>query len=1319
MATLVLGAAATAFSGAIGAGSFTSALISGAATIAGAYADNLLTSALSPSQRQNVDGPKISDLRLQTSTEGAALPEVYGRVRIAGQVIWATRLRMEVSTSTERVGGKGGGGQKVSTTTYQYFANFAVGLSEGPIIGLGRVWADGKLLDLTGITHRVHVGSDDQQPDPLIETKEGNAPAYRGTAYVVFEDLLLEGFGNRIPQLEFEVFRRVGQSVEDEVQGMVVIPGAGEWVYATDAVRKTSAETEGATTPENVNNQVGGTDWSVAMDDLERTCPNARSVLLVVAWFGTDLRCGSCQIRPGVEFSENKVNEPLTWSVHGQSRADAYEVSREADNPDRPAYGGTPSDQSVVQAIRDLRDRGIDVVLYPFLLMDIPDGNGLPDPYGDTEQAVLPWRGRITCHPAPGQPGTVDKTAAAGTQVDALFGSVAANQISVSINSDSGAVSTSYSGPSEWSLRRMVLHYAKLCAVLNAEEPGTVSGFVMASELRGLTSVRSSASEFPAVNQLVNLAGDCRSVLGSDVALTYAADWSEYRGFDAATNSSDGSGDFFFHLDPLWSSADIDAVAIDNYMKLSDWRDGTTHLDALDGWSSIHEPDYLASNVEGGEDYDWYYASEADRTNQVRTPITDGSGKPWVYRAKDFRNWWLNAHYDRPGGIESGSPTGWVPQSKPVWFTEYGFPSVDKATNQPNVFVDPKSSESAWPYFSNRQRSDAIQRRGIETVLRYWDPEEGNNPISSEYGERMLDLSRSFLWTWDARPYPAWPYQLEVWGDGDNWPMGHWVQGKFGAVDLAALVAHICAQVGFTAIDVSQLQGIVTGWYRAAITTPRAQLQTLAQLYRFDAVETEGLIRFVPRGGATKATILEQDLAAPDRKSADWSMTRAQETDLPVKASLSYFDAASDYRQTSSNAGRLTGSSERIESVSAPAVIETAEAEGMVEAWLLERWVGREQASFALPPSMIRLDPTDTVALEVGGRRRDLRLSRIIDAGARQCEAVAVERSIYSIQSGSSRPVSPGTVPSYGSAVLEVLDLPVIEETQVEHRPWLAATASPWAGVRVLEGSRAVGSVIAPATLGMTTTDLASGTTFRFDRANHVTVKLAYGTLASRSEDELLEGTANALAIRNADGHWEILQFATADLVGSQTWQLSGLLRGRRGTEHAMRDPVAAGARVVLLDGSLTQADVPLSDRGIERSWSYGPAPAASTDSSFKTRLNTFEAVAVKPFVPVHLAGGRSLAGDLAISWIRRARRNGGWQDGTDVPTVEASELYELEILDGVSVVRTVSGLTSPAYSYSAAQQTADFGSAQTSIQVRVYQISDAIGRGIPAEATL
>jgi hypothetical protein len=863
MATLVLGAAATAFSGAIGAGGFTSALISGAATIAGATADNLLVSALTPSRNTSVNGPRIGDLRLQTSTEGAPIPDAFGRLRLAGQVIWATRLRMEVSTSTQKVGGKGGGGgQKVTTTSYLYYGNFAIAICEGPIIGIGRVWADGKLLDRSTLPHRVYRGTDDQQPDPLIETKEGAAPAYRGTAYIVFEDLPLEDFGNRIPQFEFEVFRRLG-GVEDDVQGMVVIPGAGEWVYADEPVRKADPDQEGASLPENTNNQVGGTDWSVALDNLSFTCPNVTSVLLVVAWFGTDLRCGHCQIRPGVEFGTGKETTPLTWAVHSEIRETALEISRDPQDPSRPVYGGTPSDQTVVQAIRDLKARGYDVIFYPFILMDVPPGNGLPDPYGGAEQAAYPWRGRITCDPAAGQPGTADKTAAAGAQVDALFGTAVPGHITLSVDAATDAVASSYSGPAEWSLRRMVLHYAKLCAEVNAIDPGAVSTFVIGSEMVGLTQIRSSATTYPAVSHLVSLASDCKSVLGGAVDITYAADWTEYRGHDPA----DGSGDFFFHLDPLWSSPSIDAVAIDNYMKLSDWRDGRTHLDFLDGTKSIYSKAYLAGNVEGGEDFDWYYASPADRDAQVRTPISDGSGKPWVYRAKDFKNWWLNPHYDRPGGVEGGSPTGWVPQSKPILFTEYGFPSVDKATNQPNVFVDPKSSESAWPYFSAQERDDLIQRRGIQALLDYWDPAGGNNPVSSVYGGPMLDLARSHLWTWDARPYPSFPYYLNVWSDGNNWPYGHWVQGKFGVLELADLIKHICAQVGFTAVDVSLLEATVTGWLRPDLASPRDQIEVLAELYRFDAVESEGLIRFIPRGLRRKVRLTRKIWQRPTAKN--------------------------------------------------------------------------------------------------------------------------------------------------------------------------------------------------------------------------------------------------------------------------------------------------------------------------------------------------------------------------------------------------------------------------------------------------------------------
>src|SRR5690606_288277 len=145
--------------------------------------------------------------------------------------------------------------------------------------------------------------------------------------------------------------------------------------------------------------------------------PAGESVSLVVAWFGNGLRAGNCTIKPGVEVA-TKVTSPKVWTVNGVARATAHLVSRDAEN--RPVYGGTPADFAVVQAIREMKARGLRVTLYPFILMDVPPHNSLPNPYSDNAseagQPAFPWRGRITCSPAAGYAGSVDKTAAAASQ---------------------------------------------------------------------------------------------------------------------------------------------------------------------------------------------------------------------------------------------------------------------------------------------------------------------------------------------------------------------------------------------------------------------------------------------------------------------------------------------------------------------------------------------------------------------------------------------------------------------------------------------------------------------------------------------------------------------------------------------------------------------------------------------------------------------------------------------------------------------------------------------------------------------------------------
>jgi hypothetical protein len=206
-----------------------------------------------------------------------------------------------------------------------------------------------------------------------------------------------------------------------------------------------------------------------------------------------------------------------------------------------------------------------------------------------------------------------------------------------------GAVA--YSGPDEWRFRRHILHYAHL-----AQAAGGVDGFIIGSELVSLTRVRSASGVYPAAAQLCGLAADVRAVLGGSAKIAYAADWTEYGAHVLA-----GGAELRFPLDPLWAHPAIDAVGIDFYPPIADWRDGTDHADAAEA-RGAHDLDYLRARIAAGEAFDWFYASEADRRAQTRTAINDGAySKPWVFRAKDLAGWWSNPHVERGDRVGAAS----------------------------------------------------------------------------------------------------------------------------------------------------------------------------------------------------------------------------------------------------------------------------------------------------------------------------------------------------------------------------------------------------------------------------------------------------------------------------------------------------------------------------------------------------------------------------------------------------------------------------------------------------------------------------------------
>ncbi|NVO17971.1 MAG: glycoside hydrolase/phage tail family protein [Rhodoplanes sp.] len=1288
MASLVLSVAGGALGG---------ALFGPLGAIAGRIAGGLIGisidhALLGGSSERRLEGPRLADLDVMASTEGAPIPRVYGRARLSGQVIWATPI-IEVATTTEESsGGKGtgsSGGTTTITTTYTYFADFAVGVCEGPIGRVGRIWADGSLLDLDGLTVRTWPGDEAQAADPLIVARQGadGTPAYRGLAYVVFERLPLAPYGNRIPQLAFEVMRPVG-ALERMVRAVTLIPGTTEFGYEPSTVVRQLGP--GQTGAENRHVTSTPSDVEAALDDLQAACPNLAEVAVVVAWFGTDLRAQACEIAPAID-SAAKQTHPATWSVAGRTRDSARVVSQ-VDG--RPAYGGTPSDSSVRNLIAELKARGLRVTLYPFVMMDIPAGSGRPDPWtGAASQPPYPWRGRITCDPAPGRPGSPDGNAAAQAQVDAFFGTGA---------------------PAAWGFRRMVLHYASLAAAA-----GGVDTFLIGSELVGLTRVRSASGVYPAVTALAALAAEVKAMLPG-ASITYGADWTEY----GAHVVDSGATEVRFPLDALWASPAIDAVGIDWYAPLADWRDTADHLDrALT--DDIHDRAYLAANLRAGEGFDWYYANDAARAAQARSPITDGLGKPWMFRQKDLWSFWANPHHERVGGVELASPTAWVPQGKPIRITEVGCPAVDKGANQPSVFPDPKSSESGLPRFSTGERDDLIQRRVLEAVLTSFDPAFGatttSNPVSSVYGGRMVDPSAITLWTWDARPWPVFPAASDVWSDAPNWQTGHWLSGRLGACPLDGLVDTMLADAGVTGCDAGRLGGGLDGYVIDRPMAPRAAIEPLAAAFAFDAVADGAALVFRPRGGAPVAELTDDDLVWPER-GAPARLVRAQETELPAAVALGFSDIAADYRRAAVQSRRLVGGATRILQADLAAVMERAEAERRVEIRLQDVWAGRETASFAVPPSRLGLAPGDVVALTLSGRRRLLEIRELVDSGARSVTAQSIDPEVFALPLPARSRVAPVLPDARGPAAVAVLDLPTLPSDTVPVLARIAVLADPWPGPmavwRSFDGAtfERIAVVAAPAVIGETLDPVPAGPTGRFDRTMGFRVKLHGGALAAVSDAALLAG-ANAAVLQQADGTCEVFQFATAELVDVRTYRLSRLLRGQAGSERAMAAPLAAGATFVKLDDVLLPVARGLDLLGRAMTLRVVAADRHHGDPSAVTVTLTPQPTALRPLAPVHLRARRTDAGVL-ISWIRRTRRDGDSWNAIDVPLGEDAEAYVVDILSGTTVVRTLATPT-PGVLYAAAAELADFGAAQTSLSVRAVQLSATVGRGFAAQATL
>jgi hypothetical protein len=1304
MATILLGAAGSAIGSSIG-GSLLGVTAAAWGRAAGATLGGLIDQKLSGSQNRTIESGKIDRFRLQNSVEGAPIGRVVGRNRIAGQVIWASDF-FETISSQSSGGGKFNTQPTIRTDTYSYSISLALALCEGEIVKIGRIWADGLEISQSNLSMTTYTGTSDQEPDATIASFEGvdKTPSYNGTAYVVFENLQLADFGNRVPQFNFEVYRRAKPknisktAVNDLVKGVALMPGSGEYVLATTPVNYTDEYAVNQSA--NVHTNRGETDFVHSLEDLVSDLPNSNSTLLVSSWFGDDLRCGTCKLEPKVEQKLIDGGE-MPWTVSGLSRWGAKEVSKE---DDRPIFGGTPSDQSVLEAINALHAQGQEVVFYPFIMMDIQTGNGLSDPWGGAEQSVIPWRGRMTASLAPGQSGTPDKTLAMRGEVDAFFGNAQIGDFAPS------AQTVIFNGDPQWSYRRFILHNAHLCALA-----GGVNAFCIGSELRGLTSLRDEANLFPVVEALMALATDVRQILGPNTNIGYAADWSEYFGYQP----TDGSGDLFFNLDGLWAHSDIDFVGIDNYMPLSDWRDEADHLDAE--WGNISNIDYLQANIEGGEGYDWYYANDYDREIQSRSDISDGAyDEPWVYRYKDIRNWWHQWHFNRIDGVRQESPTPWQPQSKPIWFTEYGFPAVDKGTNQPNVFIDPKSSESSAPYFSNLEQDPALQANGIRALVEYWE-DNNNNPISSVYNSRMINMSKAHVWAWDARPWPDFPQRTSVWSDGENYELGHWLSGRLGGAELSLVVAEICEISGIEKYDVSALNAIVNGFWLKGQETAREALEVLMTAYNFSCTELQGELVFLPLSSGDVTTVFGGDLVADPENQDSFSITRNSRDTTIEHVSLGFWNSDREYQYGQVEARNYSINKPAQFRLELPLVLQNSEASKLVDRQLFQGSFAKETIEFTLPLSGFATTVGDIIEIDEISQIGRFRIDSIEEQGYRIVQATrirsnqSVARGIANVTSVLPDIIAPNPV------YARFLDLPKLADSDDGVGPYVGITANPWPGGAAVfiadnDSEYKVEFVTYDRTIfGRSLAELPRTHAHRWsERELHVSV--TSGVLSSVSETKLLNGANLAAILDTTSGQWELFQYQFAELQSDGSYLLSRFLRGQYGTDAVIPDLYPIDSELVFLSDNTSQLDLVDATFQTVLQTRYGSSSLPLNSEYFKDEDVLISGTSLRPYSPAHVKYRKRENGDVDLFWSRRTRAVGDFWSAADVPLAEAAQTFRVSIYLGNEAIRSTN-CNDPSHTYSQAEIAADgvFGV----VEVGVAQISEIYGPGLETRISI
>lgn len=542
-----------------------------------------------------------------------------------------------------------------------------------------------------------------------------------------------------------------------------------------------------------------------------------------------------------------------------------------------------------------------------------------------------------------------------------------------------------------------------------------------------------------------------------------------------------------------------------------------------------------------------------------------------------------------------------------------------------------------------------------------------------------------------------------------------------------------CRRVGAW-YDNGELAGIdVTGI--AMNSSARTSLEQLASSYYFGAVCRDQLITRA-RGSAVVATIANANTgAATDSPGQPFTgVEMPDDLEVPAYWSVTSPDVDADYEAGTETSDRLITNGVEVRQVQLLTVLTPAERKGRANAMAMDAWVGAHTGALSLSDAYAALEPCDVIApTDDEGNGYRMRIVRESYAqGVKSLELVLDDASALPTTGLTASPYSP-TVTVAGSGEVDgiLLDGPIARDADDDHGVyWVtdlsedATAASLFRSTDDVTFANVLDST-GDAVTGAASTTLANWTGgYLRDDVSSVRVTVS-GTLASATDDQVLQDeSVNAFAL-GAHGRWEYGQFLDATLVstnsdGTYTYDLTRFLRGRRGSESAMSQHTSSDTFILMRLTGLRRYTMDAGEVGLTRYFKSVPAGRRASTIASAAFVNS--AVGRKPYAGVHAEVTRDGSNNATITWSRRSRLSCSFVGATPIscPLGEASEAYEVDIYASgayATVLRTIS-TTAASAAYSAANQTADGLTPGDPLYFRIYQLSETVGRGYALEAT-